>query len=127
MKGILLQKSTDLALEIIRYYKYLVNVHKEYVLSKQILRSGTSIGANVREASYGASIDDFINKMQIAVKEASETEYWLYLLEESAFFDNGFLKMKSDLDEVKRMLVATINTAKKKRDEMRKRGNGVKL
>ena len=121
-KGILLKKSTDLAIEIIRYYKWLVAQHKEFVLSKQILRSGTSIGANVREANYGASIDDFINKMQIALKEASETEYWLYLLEESDYFDNSFLKMKSDLDEVKRMLVSTINTAKKRRDEMRKKG-----
>ena len=80
MKGILLRKSTELALEIIQYYKWLVSNHKEYVLSKQILRSGTSVGANVREANYASSLDDFINKMQIAVKEAAETEYWLYLI-----------------------------------------------
>ena len=103
-----------MALEIIKYYKWLIAEKKEYVLSKQLLRSGTSIGANVREANYAVSEADFISKMQIAVKEAAESEYWLYLLKKSDFYDNRFDFMSSLLDETKRMLVATLKTVKKK-------------
>ena len=83
-------------------------------MSKQLLRSGTSIGANINEAYYAVSTADFINKMQTAVKEAAESEYWFYLLEESGYFTPDFMKAKNLLDEVKRMLVSTLNTAKKK-------------
>ena len=113
MKGVLLQKSTSLAIEVIKYYKWLTGERKEYVMSKQLLRSGTSIGANVNEANYAVSRPDFINKMQIAVKEAAESEYWLYLLERSGYFTAEFSNMKCLLDEVKRMLVSTLNTAKR--------------
>lgn len=112
MKYVLAQRSTDLALEIIRYYKWLVSDKKEYVLSKQLLRSGTSIGANIREAYYAVSRPDFVNKLQIALKEAAESEYWVYLLEESDYFADDFQKMKTLLDETKRMLVSTIKTTK---------------
>ena len=105
-------KSTKLALLAIQYYKWLISEKKEFIISKQLLRSGTSIGANIREANYALSRADFISKMQIAVKEAAETEYWLYLLEESDYFDDQFTAFKLLLDEVKRMLVATLKTSK---------------
>lgn len=113
MKYVLAQKSTELALEIIGYYKWLTVNHKEFVMSKQLLRSGTSIGANIREAYYAVSRPDFVNKMQIALKEAAESEYWIYLLEQSGYYDNSYQLMKELLDETKRMLVSTIKTTKK--------------
>ena len=114
MKSVLSEKSTRLALEVIKYFKWLTESHNEYVISKQLLRSGTSIGANIHEANYAVSKADFINKMQIAVKEAAETEYWLYLLRESGYYSTEFDLLRFLLDEVKRMLVSTLNTAKKK-------------
>lgn len=112
MKYILAQKSTDLALEVIKFYKWLAFDQKEHVMSKQILRSGTSIGANIREGYYAASRADFVNKMYIALKEAAETEYWVYLLEQSGYFNSDFEMLKSLLNETKRMLVSTIKTTK---------------
>lgn len=82
-------------------------------MAKQILRSGTSIGANVHEANYAVSKVDFISKLQIAVKEAAETEYWLIVLEKSGYFDNSFFELKQVLDSTKRMLVSSLNTVKK--------------
>lgn len=102
MESVLLKKSTALALEIIKFYKWLVSDQKEFVMSKQLLRSGTSIGANINEANYAVSKADFINKMQIAVKEAAESEYWVYLLECSGYFSPEYQKMKQLLDEVKK-------------------------
>lgn len=113
MKGELTQYSIDLSLLIVEYYKFLTNECKEFVMSKQILRSGTSIGANIHEANYAASKADFINKLQIAVKEAAETEYWLVILERSGYFDNRFNNLKQILDSTKRMLVSSLNTVKK--------------
>lgn len=112
MKYTLAQKSTDFALEVIKYYKWLTDSKKEYVLSKQLLRSGTSVGANIREAYYAASRPDFVNKLQIALKEAAECEYWIYLLEKSDYFDDNFQLMKTLLDETKRILISTIKTTK---------------
>ena len=85
-------KSKEFALRCIRLYKYLVSEKKEYVMSKQLLRSGTSIGANIKEALRGQSKADFYAKMNISLKEASETEYWLELLNESGYIENSFLK-----------------------------------
>lgn len=81
-------------------------------MSKQILRSGTSVGANIHEAMYAVSRADFINKMQIAAKEAAETDYWLLILDRSGFFDASFNDLKTILYSVRRMLTATLNTAK---------------
>jgi four helix bundle protein len=78
-------KSKAFAVRVINLYKYLCDTKSEYVLSKQLLRSGTSIGANVREANYAQTHKDFIAKMQIALKEAGETEYWLELLHETGY------------------------------------------
>lgn len=104
--------SIDLAVNMVEYYKWLVSEKKEFVMSKQILRSGTSIGANIHEAYYAVSKPDFIAKMQIALKEASETEYWLIVLEKTGYFDERFDIIKNQCQSLKRMLIATLNTSK---------------
>lgn len=92
--NVILNKSKKFAIRIINLYKYLSVEKKEFVLSKQILRSGTSIGANVKEAINGQSTADFLSKMSIALKEAGETEYWLELLNETEYIsDNQFNSM----------------------------------
>lgn len=109
----LVRYSIDFSIEIVSFYKWLVDEKKELVMSKQILRSGTSIGANIHEAQYAASKADFINKMQIALKETSETEYWFLILEKTGYFDKSFESAKEKCISIKRMLIATINTSKK--------------
>ena len=94
------------------YYKWLVSEKEEFVLSKQILRSGTSIGANIHEADFAVSKADFILKMQIALKETSETEYWLIVLEQTGFLPEEYRFLKNSCMSIKRMLVASLNTSK---------------
>ncbi|MBQ7312205.1 MAG: four helix bundle protein [Clostridia bacterium] len=106
--------SIDFSIEIIRYYKWLIAEHKEYVMSKQILRSGTSIGANIHEAYYAVSKPDFISKMQIALKEASETEYWLTILKKTGYSSPEFSILDSQCLSLKKMLISTLNTIKTK-------------
>ena len=113
MKGELATYSIEFSLRIVSYYKWLTDVKREYVMARQILRSGTSIGANIHEAEYAISRADFINKMQIAAKEACETDYWLLILERSDYYDSSFEDMKHLLGSVRRMLTATLNTSKK--------------
>ena len=106
----LLTKSKAFALEIIRVCNEIKRSQKESILTNQLVRSGTSIGANIREAFYAHGKADFIAKLQIALKECSESEYWLELLIESGYFGD-----KSILDrcvEIKRILISSINTAK---------------
>lgn len=86
-KSIVQEKSFAFALEIISQYKYLTTTQREFILSKQLLKSGTSIGANVREALKGESRKDFLSKMNIALKESEETEYWIDLLIQSNYID----------------------------------------
>ena len=108
----LLIKSKAFALEIILVCNEIKRSQKESILTNQLIRSGTSIGANIREAFYAHSKADFIAKLQIALKECSESEYWLELLIESGYYGD-----KSILDqcvEIKRILIASINTAKEK-------------
>jgi four helix bundle protein len=109
--NLILDKTFEFALDIIHTYKILVGEQREYVLSKQLLRSGTSIGANMREANLAISKKEFIAKTQIALKEASETEYWIQLLVRSAY-----LKQESDLlpkiNEIIRILTAILKTSK---------------
>ena len=106
-------KSKDFALRIIKMYQYLCSDKKEYVLSKQVLRSGTSIGANVREGVRGQSKADFYAKMNIALKEADETEYWLELLHESGYLENAVFKsINSDCEELIKILVSITKTQK---------------
>lgn len=110
MASPLLEKSKAFALAIIRVCNEIKSSRRESVLTNQLLRSGTSIGANIREAFYAHGRADFIAKLQIALKECSESEYWLELLLESGYYDD-----RAILDqcvEVKRLLVASLNTAK---------------
>ena len=108
----LMIKSKELALEVIKVCKELRNSKCEGALISQFLRSGTSVGANVREAQYAHGTADFISKLQIALKECSETEYWIELLLESGYYaDTGLL---DKCIEVKKILISSINTAKSK-------------
>ena len=114
-ENVLIDKSVFFAARIVKLNKYLVKEKKEYVISKQIVRSGTSIGANINEANYGQSKADFISKMHIALKETAETEYWIRLLVMSEYIDEktGDSLLK-DCIELKRILIASVNTAKEK-------------
>lgn len=114
-KSILKDKSKTFALRAIRLYKYLCKEKREYVLSKQMLRSSTSIGANVAEAFYGQSEADFVSKLSIAQKEVGETLYWLELLHESGYLQqNEFDSIYCDAEELVRLLTSSIKTAKNK-------------
>lgn len=107
------KKSRDFAIRIIDCYKYLLNQKHETVISKQLLRSGTSIGANTRESKNAQSRMDFLNKLNIALKEADETEYWLDLLHESNYLDNEqYNSMTNDCAEIIKMLTAIIKKLK---------------
>ena len=112
-ENILLKKSLDFAAEIIKLQKYLVSTKKETIISKQIIRSSTSIGANIYEANYAHGKPDFIAKMHIALKECAETEYWIRLLEKSEYINKDYSNALLDnCIAIKKMLVATLNTAK---------------
>lgn len=106
----LLNKSKEFALMIIKVCNEVKSTKRETVLTNQLIRSGTSVGANIREAFFGHSKADFISKLQIALKECSESEYWLELLIESGFCNNNEVLEKCI--EVKKILIASINTAK---------------
>lgn len=113
MDNIILEKSKAYAIRIINLYKYLSKEKDEKILSKQLLRSGTSIGANCREASRAQSKADFISKMNIALKEADETAYWLELLNETDYInDKQFENIYNDNEELIKLLVSIIKTAK---------------
>ena len=111
--SILLDKSFDFAKRIIKLYKYLTEDKKEFVLSKQLLKSGTSIGANIREARYAQSKKDFISKMSIALKEASESEYWIELLKDEYLTEKETNSIIKNLIEIIKMLTKSIKTLKK--------------
>lgn len=112
MASPLLDKSKAFALAIIRVCSHVKKERREAVLTNQLLRSGTSIGANIREAFYAHSRADFIAKLQIALKECSESEYWLELLLESGYYDDTAIL--EQCTEIKKLLIASINTAKSK-------------
>ena len=107
------EKSFEFAKEIVYLYKNLAD-KKEFVLSRQLLKSGTSIGANIREAEHAQSKADFINKLSISLKEANETEYWLDLLYETNYLsDELFQNLKNKNIELLKLLISIINTSKK--------------
>ena len=108
-ESVIQKKSFEFALEVIRLYRQLQEQH-EYVLSKQLLRSGTSIGANVEEASAGQSRKDFLMKMSIASKEARETKYWLRLLQESKIANVSVSNELNHIDELIRILTSIVKT-----------------
>ena len=108
-----LEKSKAFAIRIIRLYQYLTTEKKEYILSKQILKSGTSIGSNIRESVRAQSTADFQAKMQISLKEADETEYWLELLKETDYITgNAAESLLADCEELIRLIVAIVKSSK---------------
>ena len=113
MENIIEKKSFDFAIRIVKLYKFLCNEKNEFVLSKQLLRSGTSIGANVAEAQRGQSKADFAAKMNIALKEANETGYWLELLYKTGYLSEpDHKRLDTACTSIRVMLIASINTAK---------------
>lgn len=112
MESPLLDKSKAFALQIIKVCNEIKREKRESVLTNQLLRSGTSIGANIREAFYAHGRADFIARLQIALKECSESEYWLELLIESGYYSDP--SILPQCIEIKKMLISSINTAKKK-------------
>jgi four helix bundle protein len=109
--------SYDLGCRITRLFQYLTedSEYKEYVISKQIYRSGTSVGANVREGKHAQSDADFLSKMSIAYKEADETEYWLNLLHDNGYLnDDQFESLKKDCDRILKILTSIVKTMKEK-------------
>ena len=111
--NVLLDKSFAFAIRIVKLYKYLSQDKKEFILSKQLLRSGTSIGANINEAQDAQSKNDFISKLSISLKEARETKYWIELLRETDYLtDKEANNILEDLIEVIKLLVSIIKTTK---------------
>lgn len=112
-ESVLREKSYAFAIELVRICQLLQSEKREFVLSKQLLRSGTSIGALIREAEFGQSKADFTHKMSIALKEGNETLYWLSILKDTDYIaDSEFLKLQSVCKELIAMLVATVKTMK---------------
>jgi len=112
------QKTIDFAIRIVNFYKYLCDEKKEYVMSKQILRSGTSIGANVRESKNAQTDPDYLTKMNIALKEADETQYWLEVLYRSTIIsETEYKSLNEDLKEIIAILVSIVKKLKDKRDK----------
>ena len=111
--NVVLEKSYAFASRIVKLYKYLSTERKEYILSKQILRSGTSIGANVEEAVAAASRADFVNKLTVAAKEARQTDYWLRLLHDNDYLPTPlFTSLQTDAIEIKKIIGSIVITTK---------------
>ena len=111
---IAINKSFDFSINIINLYKYLVEEKNEFVLSRQMVRAATSIGANIKEAKYGYSKNDFLYKINIALKEAVETEYWIQLLQKTNYIkDKDATKLLKECRELIKILVSTIKTTKR--------------
>ena len=111
--NIVRDKSFGFALRIVKLYRYLKEEKKEYVLSKQVLRSGTAIGALVRESQHAESKADFIHKLSIALKEANETEYWSELLFQSEYLEHrSYQSIHTDIEELLKLLTSIIKTTK---------------
>jgi len=113
-ENVIKEKSYAFALRMIKAYKFLTAEQREFVLSKQMLRSGTAIGALIREAEFAQSPADFIHKLSIALKEANETEYWILLLKDSEYISEiSFHSIHTDCVELIKLLTSIINTSKK--------------
>ena len=117
MNNIIEKKSFDFAVRIVNLYKYLIDNKKEFVMAKQLLRCGTSIGANVAEAEQAQSKADFISKMNIALKETVETKYWIKLMHETGFLSNvEFDSIAPDCNELNKILSSIILSSKQQYD-----------
>ena len=111
MNSIVFDRSKRFAVRIVRLYNFLREEKREYVLAKQVLRSGTSIGANIAEAEYGYSRRDFANKLYIALKECAETLYWLELLHSTEYLsDRQYSDLRNDCEEIRKMLSSATKT-----------------
>ncbi len=118
MASLVFEKSKRFAVRIVKLYSYLCNTKKEYVLSKQLLRSGTSIGANLAEAECAISENDFLAKLYISLKETSETLYWLELLHETSYLaDEEYKSIHQDADEIRKMLSSTTKTIRERQND----------
>ena len=116
--NIILSKSKSFAVRIVRLCRYLQEEKREFVLSKQLLRCGTSIGANVHEGKYAQSAGDFISKNSIALKEAAETEYWLELLHRTGYIDEQtYQSVSSKCSTIRILLISSCNTLKSNFDQ----------
>ena len=113
-ENLLVNLSLEFSITVVKVYKELCSEKKEFILSKQLLRSGTSIGANINEANYAISKPDFVAKMHIALKETAEAEYWIMLLEKSGYIDTNRNDIKNKCLSLKRILISSINTCKNK-------------
>ena len=112
-ENVIKDKSFTFAIRIVKLHKYLVEEKREFVLSKQLLRSGTAIGALIREAEHAESKADFIHKLSIFLKEANETDYWIELLFHTDFYsEKEYKTIKGDIEELIKILVAIIKTSK---------------
>lgn len=123
MKSPLLEKSLDFATKIVLFYETFSKTKKDTTIAKQLLRSATSVGANINEAVYGNSKADFISKLHIALKETGESIYWLTLLKKTNLIDYKYDELLILAEEIKRMLIASLNTAKENKkaiDNVRK-------
>ena len=112
--NIILDKSFDFAIRVIKLYKHLCDDKKEYILSKQLIRSGTSIGANINEAQAGQSKRDFIAKMSIASKEARESKYWIDLLIKTDYLninENHVKSLLNDIEEIVKLLTSIVKSS----------------
>ena len=112
MNSPLLEKSLDFATQIVLFYEAFSKSKKDTTIAKQLLRSATSIGANINEVVYGNSKADFITKLHIALKETGESIYWLTLLSRTNLIEYDYTSLLSLAEEIKRMLIASLNTAK---------------
>lgn len=111
--NVIIDKTLEFSIRIVNMYKYLCKEQSEYVLSKQLLRSGTSIGANVREAEHAQSKADFLNKNNIALKEANETCYWLELLHRTEYITTTMYdSIFADCEEILKILISIVKTSK---------------
>ena len=111
--SVMLNRSKDFAVEVIKLCQYVKESKKESVMTNQLIRSGTSIGANIHESKYAQSTADFISKMQIALKECYESEYWLELLYKTGYIsEDTFKTVTNSCGAIRRMLISSINTVK---------------
>ncbi|MBQ7133321.1 MAG: four helix bundle protein [Ruminococcus sp.] len=111
--SIMLDKAKDFAVDVVNLCRNIKSSHRESVLTNQLLRSGTSIGANIHESKYAHGTADFISKMQIALKECYESEYWLEILNRTGYIsEDEYNKLKNACGSIRRMLISSINTTK---------------
>ena len=123
MESPLLEKSLEFASQVVLFYEEFSKSRKDTTIAKQLLRSATSIGANINEAVYGSSKADFIAKLHVSLKETGESIYWLKLLKNTKLVNYDFNSLLSLADEIKRMLIASLNTAKEALNDSAKKNN----